>query len=662
MEISVLGIGLRHGIAFRNPPVSSSISSASPSATRTVRFQCSSSTALTGEIAGTSNGELPTGRTTIEVQRHPPKPRTARQAAIAEVQQSSDLDSTLARVGKLLKVQDLNAILRNFGQLNRLQDVTQLFVWMQESRKLNASSYISFIKFMGNNLDALKVVEIYNSIQDEAPKTNVYLCNSVLSFLVRKGKFDSSIKLFEKMKEDGLMPDVVTYSTLLAGCIKAKDGYSKALELIQDLQLKRLRMDDVIYGAILAVCASNSKWEEAEFYFNQMKDQGLSPNHYHYSSLLNAYSVCGDYKKAYELVQDMKSAGLVPNKVILTTLLKVYVRGGLFEKSRELLTELESLGYAEDEMPYCLLMDGLAKAGQLQEAKLLFDEMRKKHVRSDGYAHSIMISALCRSKLFDEAKLLANDFEATFNKYDLVMMNTMLCAYCRAGEMESVMQTLRKMDELAISPDYNTFHILIRYFSREKMYLLAYRTMKDMHSKGYQPAEELCSSLMSDLGKVKAYPEAFSVYNILRYGKRTMCRALHEKILHILLAGRLLKDAYVVVKDNAKFISRPAIKRFAAAFMKFGNINMINDVMKTLHGCDHKVDKDLFQTAVSRYIDQPEKKDLLLHLLQWMPSQGYVVDSSTRNLILKNSHLFGRQLVAEVLSKQHIKLKEQNSP
>ena len=57
--------------------------------------------------------------------------------------------------------------------------------------------------------------------------------------------------------------------------------------------------------------------------------------------------------------------------------------------------------------------------------------------------------------------------------------------------------------------------------------------------------------------------------------------------------------------------------------------------------------------AVSRYIAEPEK-DLLIQLLQWMPGQGYVVDSSTRNLILKNSHLFGRQLIAEILSKQHM--------
>jgi pentatricopeptide repeat protein len=94
-----------------------------------------------------------------------------------------------------------------------------------------------------------------------------------------------------------------------------KNGYSKALELVQELQRNELHMDSVIYGTLLAVCASNNKWEEAESYFNQLKHEGYSPNLFHYSSLINAYSTSGNYKKADELVQDMKSAGLVPNKV-----------------------------------------------------------------------------------------------------------------------------------------------------------------------------------------------------------------------------------------------------------------------------------------------------------------------------------------------------------
>ncbi|CAJ1963660.1 unnamed protein product [Sphenostylis stenocarpa] len=585
---------------------------------------------------------------------------SARKAAALEIHHASDLPSALARHGDALTVKDLNAALYHFKNSNKFNHISQLFKWMQEKNKLDVWSYSHFMRFMANNLDAAAMLQLYHSIQDELARKNILVCNSVLGCLIKKGKFDSGMKLFQQMKLDGLVPDLVTYSTLLAGCIKIENGYPKALELIQELQHNKLQMDCVIYGTILAVCASNSKWEEAENYFSQMKDEGHLPNIYHYSSLLNAYSACGDYKKADVLIQNMKSEGLVPNKVILTTLLKVYVKGGLFEKSSELLAELKSLGYAEDEMPYCIFMDGLAKAGQIHEAKLVFDEMMKNNVRSDGYAHSIMISALCRAKLFCEAKQLAKDFETTSNKYDLVILNSMLCAFCRVGEMESVMETLKKMDKLAISPSYNTFHILIKYFCRERMYLLAYRTMKDMHSKGHQPGEDLCASLISHLGQVKAYSEAFSVYTMLKYGKRTMCKSLHEKVLHILLAGHLLKDAYVVVKDNAKYISRPATKKFAISFMKSGNINYINDVVKTLNDSGYELDQDLFAMAVSRYLDEPEKKDLLLHLLQWMPGQGYLVDSSTRNLILRNSHLFGRQLIAEVLSKQQVQLKHKN--
>lgn len=99
---------------------------------------------------------------------------------------------------------------------------------MQQNGKISASSYSSYIKFVGKSLNPVKALEIYNSIQDESTKRNVFICNSVLSSLVRTGKFDSSIKLFHQMKQDGLTPDVVTYSTVcpLSQCLNLACGKS----------------------------------------------------------------------------------------------------------------------------------------------------------------------------------------------------------------------------------------------------------------------------------------------------------------------------------------------------------------------------------------------------------------------------------------------------
>ncbi|PKA50593.1 Pentatricopeptide repeat-containing protein [Apostasia shenzhenica] len=56
---------------------------------------------------------------------------------------------------------------------------------------------------------------------------------------------------------------------------------------------------------------------------------------------------------------------------------------------------------------------------------------------------------------------------------------------------------------------------------------------------------------------------------MLKYRKRNVCKSLNEKMLNILIAEGFLKDAYVVMKDNAKMISTLSLENFAASFMKF---------------------------------------------------------------------------------------------
>ncbi|KAJ3681716.1 hypothetical protein LUZ60_014289 [Juncus effusus] len=586
--------------------------------------------------------------------------KIARKDAIDGVRTSMDLESALHRAEGLLQVEDYNIILRYFGESKKWSQVNQLFEWMQKHDAFNFASYSSYFKYMGLSRDPIKALKVYDCIKDEDIKQNVSVCNSVLGCLVRNGRSETALKLFDQMKSNCLKPDLVTYSTLLTGCSKLKDGYEKAMEILKELKNSNLGMDIVIYGTLLSICASNNLIQEAELYFEEMKNEGHRPNLFHYSSLLNVYANDRNYTKADVLIKDMKSQGIPPNKVILTTLLKVYARGGLFEKSKELLSELETLGYAKDEIPYAILMDNLAKQDKIWEAQILFNEMNEKGIKSDGYAYSIMISAFCRKGLVQEAKKLAKEFEAKYAKYDnVVILNTLLRAYCNNGDMESVMQMLRKMDETNISPDWNTFHILIKFFSRQKLYPLVYKTIEDMNSKGHQLNEELCTRMIIQLGKNGFASEAFSVYNMLRYSKRNISKSLHEIVLNILVSAGLLKDAYLIMKDFSELISDRSMEKFLNSFIKSGNINLINDVLKAYHRSKKKINPEIFSKAITRYMEKKEKKELLLHLLQWMTGQAYSLDATTRNLLLKNAHIFGnKQIIAEILSKQQVALRK----
>lgn len=97
-----------------------------------------------------------------------------------------------------------------------------------------------------------------------------------------------------------------------------------------------------------------------------------------------------------------------------------------------------------------------------------------------------------------------------------------------------------------------------------------------------------------------------------------------------------------------------AISLIRRVFTEGGNPGKILCLVGLLRGLILTIEvsmQEIFQLAVSRFIIMPDKKDLLLQLLQWMPGQGYVVDSSTRELILRSSHFFGHDVIDEILSK-----------
>jgi pentatricopeptide repeat protein len=85
---------------------------------------------------------------------------------------------------------------------------------MQEHEKLNVASYRIYLKYMGLSRNPVKAITAYNSIQDVDIRLHVSVCNSVLGCLARNGRMESALKLFDQMKCDGLLPNLVTYSTV----------------------------------------------------------------------------------------------------------------------------------------------------------------------------------------------------------------------------------------------------------------------------------------------------------------------------------------------------------------------------------------------------------------------------------------------------------------
>lgn len=73
------------------------------------------------------------------------------------------------------------------------------------------------------------------------------------------------------------------------------------------------------------------------------------------------------------------------------------------------------------------------------------------------------------------------------------------------------------------------------------------------------------------------------------------------------------------LQDNAESIPKPAIKKFAISFMRNGNINLVNDVIKSIHNSNYKIDQVVICYYVTSVLDM---KNVLLCLLLYFSSTG----------------------------------------
>ncbi|CAN0454625.1 unnamed protein product, partial [Discosporangium mesarthrocarpum] len=144
-------------------------------------------------------------------------------------------------------------------------------------------------------------------------------------------------------REDGFSPDVVTYSSLI-NCLASARQWRRAVAILDEMILlggeegggeggrgkKRggegggVRPDAHCFNAAISACAKvrAGQWQEAERLVQEMQRQGLSPDHYTYNSLTNAYASSGQWKRALATLQEMRDSGVRVNGMAYSAAIK----------------------------------------------------------------------------------------------------------------------------------------------------------------------------------------------------------------------------------------------------------------------------------------------------------------------------------------------------
>lgn len=220
-------------------------------------------------------------------------------------------------------------------------------------------------------------LSLIKEIHGYAVRNEIYSHPQLSSGLVEAygqcGCLHNAHKVFMIMKER----DVVTWSSLISAYALNGDART-ALEMFRQMELEKVRPDDITFLGVLKACSHAGLADEALEYFDMMrKSYGVQARSYHYSCLVDVLSRAGRLYDAYEVIREM------PVKVTAKAwgaLLKACQTSGEVE-----LAEIagKALSEIEPDNPSNLLLTKIyAGQGRYEEAQRMRREMEEKGVKA----------------------------------------------------------------------------------------------------------------------------------------------------------------------------------------------------------------------------------------------------------------------------------------
>lgn len=249
----------------------------------------------------------------------------------------------------------------------------EIFSALTKLRLMPNSYTLSTVLSTCATISALKHgKEVHAYILRDVTKCGTLLINSLITMYGKCGELNYSSKVFDGM----LQRDIVSWNAIIAAYAQNGDGL-EAIRYFKMMQKSGIIPDNVTFTSVLSACSHAGLVEDGHVIFTSMvEDYGIEPGVDHYSCIIDLLGRAGHLEEAERLINSMPCR---VNSHIWWTLLSTCSTHGNVRLGRiaaKFLLETEP----EDPTIYVLLSNINAADGKWEEALSLREQMQKNGV------------------------------------------------------------------------------------------------------------------------------------------------------------------------------------------------------------------------------------------------------------------------------------------
>ncbi|XP_010915815.1 uncharacterized protein [Elaeis guineensis] len=262
-------------------------------------------------------------------------------------------------------------------------------------------TYNTIARAYAKNGDTRRAEELILEMQaNQHPNERTWAI--IIGGYCKEGNMKDALRCVHQMKDNGVLPNVIVFNTLIKGFLDAEDmsGVDEVLTLMEGLGVKP---DIVTYSHQMNAWGAMGLMTKCMEIFDQMVEAGVKADAQVYSILAKGYVRARVPEKAESLLVTMEEMGIHPNVVTFTTIISGWCGTANMENAVRVYTKMRESGVSPNIKTFDTLIWGYGEVKQPWKAEEVLQMMREAGVMPKKNSIRLVAEAWRAVGLQDEA-------------------------------------------------------------------------------------------------------------------------------------------------------------------------------------------------------------------------------------------------------------------
>jgi pentatricopeptide repeat protein len=242
--------------------------------------------------------------------------------------------------------------------------------------------------------------------------------------------------------------DSFSWNRKLARCVNAGQ-HEKTMELFQQMQEEGMSPNRFTFVPVLKACTSLRAIEKGRRAHEQIIQLGCASDVFVGSSLVDMYAKCGSIEDARRVFDSMPSHDLVSWNAIIVG----HVKCGQGQMALELFQRMQQEGVQPDAMTFVGVLNACASAFALQEGRRTHEQILQRGFESDVFVGSSLVDMYAKCGSMENATRVFSKMPSR----NVVSWNVMISGLVKCGQGHKALELFQQMHQEGVEPSSVTF-------------------------------------------------------------------------------------------------------------------------------------------------------------------------------------------------------------